>query len=79
VALPNKEIPFKDVFQVFTEDEKFESAAGWLRICPRPMPNVMLEWVKEQSEDIKTRLRNSKKNSPYLKKNVIKQLAKQSA
>jgi hypothetical protein len=43
------------------------------------MPNVMLEWVKEQSEDIKTRLRNSKKNSPYLKKNVIKQLAKQSA
>ena len=79
VALPNKEIPFKDVFRAFTEDEKLDSATGWLRICPRPMPNVMLEWVKEQSEDIKTRLRNSKKNSPYLKKNVIKQLVKQSA
>ena len=67
VALPMKEeIPFKDVFQAFTEDEKLDSATQWLRICPRPMPNVMLEWVKEQSEDIKAGLRNSKKNSPYL-------------
>jgi hypothetical protein len=57
-----KEIPFESIWQNQTDEEHLEDVRAWLEYCPREMPDVMLEWVREQEEDVKAELRRIKKS-----------------
>ena len=59
--LDEKPVPFESIWNEESEGERLESARAWLEYCPKDMPQVMLNWVREQQEDVKSELRKIKK------------------
>jgi len=68
--LDDKPVPFESVWNKETEEERLEDARVWLKYCPKDMPLVMLEWVREQEEDVKAELRRIKKSD--MAKRILK-------
>jgi len=60
--LDDKPVPFESVWNKQSDEEHLEDARAWLKYCPKDMPDVMLKWVREQEEDVKSELRRIKKS-----------------
>jgi hypothetical protein len=58
-----REIPFDDMWKTFSEERRLEDVEGWLKYCPLPMPDIMLQWTLDQEESVKEKLRNIKRRT----------------
>ena len=63
IKIEEKEVSFPIFWKGETEEQKLEDTKSWLRFCPKDMPTIMLDWVKNQEEDTKDKLRLIKKSN----------------
>jgi len=61
IAIEKKEIPFASSWNMETDSQRLEDVRAWLEFCPKKMPQIMLNWVVNQEEDVKAELRRIKK------------------
>ena len=63
IKIEEKEVSFPIFWKGETEEQKLEDTKSWLRFCPKDMPTIMLDWVKNQEEETKDKLRLIKKSN----------------
>lgn len=57
VKIEKNQKTIDDIFNEYTEEEKIKETIGWLKNCPVPLPKCYLDWVKQQDEETKVKIR----------------------
>lgn len=57
VKIEKKQRTIDDIFDEYTQEEKIKETIAWLKHCPVELPKCYLDWVKQQDEETKVKIR----------------------